>query len=110
MKDSIFFFIILWMWGIIYVGLAIYIWFSKKAIGFWGTKKMFEVNDKRKYNHAMSKLYIAHGITLILLGIPLPAGYSEWIWFSIAGVVMEDIALIAVYSVVIKKKYKNSFK
>ena len=107
MKDSIFFFIILCIWGIIYIGLAIYIWFSKKAIGFWGTKKMFEVKDIRKYNHAMSKLYIVHGIIWVLFGIPLLTGRSEWIWVSIAGVVIENIAFIAVYSLVIKKEYKK---
>ena len=71
---------------------------------------MFEVKDIRKYNHAMSKLYIVHGIVWVLFGIPLLTGRSEWIWVSIAGVVIENIAFIAVYSLVIKKKYKNSFK
>lgn len=50
-----------------YLCLAVYIWFSKKAIGFWGNKKMFEMTDIRKYNHAMSKLYVAHGTVFILL-------------------------------------------
>lgn len=47
----------------------------KKAIGFWGNKKMFEVTDIRKYNHTMSKLYVAHGIVFILPGLPLLAGH-----------------------------------
>lgn len=107
MKENIFFFIILCIWGVIYICLAIYIRFSKKAIGFFGKKQMFEVTDIRKYNHAMSKLYIAHGIVFILLGLPLIAGHSEWISFSIAGVVMETIVLIVVYSLAIRKKYKK---
>ncbi len=107
MKENIFFFIILCIWGVLYICLAIYIWFSKKAIGFWGNRKMFEVTDIRKYNHAMSKLYVAHGIVFILLGLPLLTGHSGWILLSIAGVVMETIVLIVVYSLAIRKKYKK---
>lgn len=107
MKENIFFFIILCIWGVLYICLAIYIWFSKKAIGFWGSRKMFEVTDIRKYNHAMSKLYVAHGIVFILLGLPLLTGHSGWILLSIAGVVMETIVLIVVYSLAIRKKYKK---
>ena len=107
MKENIFFFIILCIWGVLYICLAIYIWFSKKAIGFWGNRKMFEVTDIRKYNHAMSKLYVAHGIVFILLGLPLLTGHSGLILLSIAGVVMETIVLIVVYSLAIRKKYKK---
>ena len=107
MKENIFFFIILCIWGVLYICLAIYIWFSKKAIGFWGNRKMFEVTDIRKYNHAMSKLYVAHGIVFILLGLPLLTGHSGWILLSISGVVMETIVLIVVYSLAIRKKYKK---
>ena len=97
---------------ILYLGryicvLGYYIWFSKKAIGFWGNKKMFEVTDIKKYNHTMSKLYVAHGIVFILFGLPLLTGHSKWIFFSVAGVVVETIVLMAVYSLVIKKKYKK---
>ena len=107
MKENIFFFLLLCIWGVLYICLAIYIWFSKKAIGFWGNRKMFEVTDIRKYNHAMSKLYVAHGIVFILLGLPLLTGHSGWILLSIAGVVMETIVLIVVYSLAIRKKYKK---
>ena len=85
--------------------LAIYIWFSKKAIYFWGKKKMFEVTDIKKYNHAMSKIYVAHGIVLILLGLPLLTGHHKWIIVSVAGVIVVTIAFMVVYSFVIKKKY-----
>lgn len=68
---------------------------------------MFEVTEIRKYNHAMSKLYVAHGIVFIQLGLPLLAGHSKWIVFSVAGVVVETIVLMAAYSLVIKKKNKK---
>ncbi len=107
MKGNIFFFILLCMWGVIYMCLAIYIWFSKKAIDFWGNKKTFEVTDIRKYNHAMSKLYVVNGMVFVLLGFPLLAGHSKWILLSAAGVVVESIVFIVVYSLVIRKKYKK---
>lgn len=100
-------FIIWCIGGSFYICLAVYIWFSKKPIAFWGNKKMFEVTDIRKYNHAMSKLYCAYGIIFILLGLPLLAGYSQWIFLAAAGVAMETIVLRAVYSLVIKKIYKK---
>ena len=107
MEKNIFFFFILCIGGAFFIGVAVYIWFSKKAIGFWGNKKMFEVTDIKKYNHTMSKLYVAHGIVFILFGLPLLTGHSKWIFFSVAGVVVETIVLMAVYSLVIKKKYKK---
>ena len=107
MKENIFFFTIFCIWDVIYVCLAIYIWFSKKAIRFWGNKKMFEVTDIKKYNHAMSKLYIVHSIVFILIGLPLLTGAHKWIILSVAGVVVETIVFMAVYSLVIKKKYKK---
>ena len=55
----------------------------------------------------MSKLYVVYGIVFILLGLPLLTGTHQWIILSIAGVVVETIVLIAVYSLVIKKKYKR---
>lgn len=88
MEQNIFFFIIFCIWGVIYVCLAIYIWFSKKAIGFWGNKKMFEVTDIRKYNHAMSKFYVVHGMVFIFLGLPLLVSaqvrYSQLFFLKIA--------------------------
>lgn len=68
-------FIIWCIGGSFYICLAVYIWFSKKPIAFWGNKKMFEVTDIRKYNHTMSKLYVAHGIVFILPGLPLLTGH-----------------------------------
>lgn len=68
---------------------------------------MIEVTDIKKYNHVMSKLYVANGIVWILLGLPLISGDSKWILLSAAGSVMETIVFIAVYSLAIRKKYKK---
>ncbi|WP_283684777.1 hypothetical protein [Parablautia sp. Marseille-Q6255] len=105
MKENIFFCGLLCIWGIIYICIAIYIWFSKKAIAFRGSKKFIEVTDIRKYNYAMSKLYVVTGIVWILFGLFLLTGHSKWI--SVVGVVMVNIVFSVVDSLAIEKKYKK---
>ena len=107
MTQNVFFFIMFCIWGVIFMCLAVYIWFSKKPIGFWGNKNMFEVTDIRKYNHAMSKFYAVYSMVLIFLGLPLLTGAHIWVILSPAGAVAETIVIMAVYSLVIEKKYKR---
>lgn len=108
MEENTIAFIIWCIGGMFFICLAIYIWFSRKAIFFWGRSKIFEVTNIRKYNHAISKLYGIYGIVFILLGLPLLAGADlEWIFFASAGVVIESIVLMAVITLVIEKKYKK---
>ena len=95
--------------GCLFVCLAVYSYFSKKPVGFWANADVFEVTDIKKYNRAVAKLFCIFGIVLIILGIPLLAGQnSPWILLSIAGLVMESIIAMVVYSLVIEKKYKKS--
>ena len=96
--------------GLLFVGMGIYALCSKKAqpMGFWANAKMFEVTDVRKYNAAVGKLFILFGIIFIILGLPLLAGQnSAYIILSAFGVMAEAIALMAIYVVVIEKKYKK---
>lgn len=93
--------------GILFLGLSISAWFSKKPVGFWANVKRPKVSDVKKYNHAVSKLLFVFSIVYLILGIPLLAGQnSAWIILSILGVMAESIAAMAVYSLVIEKKYK----
>ena len=95
--------------GCLFICLAIYSYFSKKPVGFWANADAFEVTDIKKYNHAVAKLFCIFGIVLIVLGIPLLAGQnSPWILLSVAGLVMESIIAMVVYTLVIEKKYKKS--
>ena len=95
--------------GFLFVCLAVYSCFSKKAMRFWANADAFEVTDKKKYNHAVAKLFFIFGIVLIVLGIPLLVGQnSPWILLSVTGLVMESIIAMVVYSLVIEKKYKKS--
>lgn len=94
--------------GVFFIGLGISSFLSKKAIGFWANSKMFEVNDTRKYNYAMGKLWCAFGIVFVLLGLPLLDGQnSPLILISVLGVLIEVIALMIIYTQVIEKKYRS---
>ena len=77
-------------------------------MGFWANAKMFEVTDVKKYNAAMGKLFCAYGVIFIILGLPLMSGQnSALILISVFGVMAETIAIMAIYIIVIEKKYKK---
>lgn len=103
-------FIIYCVIGCMFLCWAVYSWFSKKPkpMGFWANANVFEVSDVKKYNRAVAKLFGTFGIVLIVLGLPLLAGQnSAWAMLSIVGVMMESIAAMVVYTVVIEKKYRK---
>lgn len=103
-------FIMFCILGCVFLGMALYTWFSKKPkpIGFWANAEMFEVTDVKNYNRAVAKLFAIFGIVLIILGFPLLAGQnSAWAILSIVGVMIGSIAAMAVYSAVIEKKYRK---
>lgn len=94
--------------GCIMIGFGVSAFFSKKAVGFWANVKTFPVKDIRKYNRATGNLFIIYGVIFIVLGIPLLDGQnSPYILLSVLGVMLETIAIMAVYSLVITKKYRK---
>lgn len=94
--------------GLFIIGLGIVSFFAKGAIGFWANANMFEVHDVKKYNYAMGKLWCVFGIVFIMLGTPLLAGQdSPWIIISIAGVLIEAITAMIIYTLVIERKYRR---
>lgn len=101
-------FIIWAICGLFFVGLGIYAFCAKKAVGFWANAKMFEVKDVKGYNHAVAKLWIIFGMVFILCGLPILNGQnSPFILLSILGVMLDAIAAMAGYTLVIEKKYRN---
>ncbi len=75
---------------------------------FWANTEVFEVSDVKKYNHAVFKLFCIFGIVFVALGFPLLAGQnSEWALLSVVGVMIESITPMAVYSIVIERKYRK---
>ena len=95
--------------GVLFILLGIRSAYSRTPAGFWANAETFEVTDVKRYNHAVAKLFCVFGIGLILLETPLLLEEgSPWILLSVAGVVGEAIALMAVYVLVIEKKYKKT--
>lgn len=94
--------------GCIMVGIGISAFFSKKAVGFWANVKPFPVKDVKKYNRATGKLFVLYGVILIVLGTPLLDGQNfPYIMFSVLGIMFATIAMMAIYSLVITKKYRE---
>lgn len=94
--------------GCLFIGLAVCAWFSGKPMGFWANAEVFEVEDVRKYNRGVAKLFGVFGIVLTALGMPLLAGQnSPWVLLSVLGVMIESIGAMAVYSLRIEKKYRK---
>lgn len=108
MDGSIIGFIVWALCGCLMIGLGISAFFSKKAVGFWANIKTFSVNDTRGYNHATGKLFIIYGVIFIILGMPLLSDQNTpYILLSILGVMIETIAIMAIYSLYITKKYRK---
>ncbi|MGX8715712.1 MAG: hypothetical protein ACSW8A_08155 [Lachnospiraceae bacterium] len=101
-------FIIWVICGCFLIGIGIYDMFSKKQANFWANIRPFQVKDVKGYNRATGLLFIGYGLVFILLGLPLLAGQNNpLILISLLGVMLETIALMAIYILVITKKYKD---
>ena len=108
MTGSIIAFIIWSIVGIFIIGLGLGTFFSKKEVGFWANAGRFLVTDVKKYNGDVGKLFIGYGIVFILLGVSMLTGQnSPWIILSIGGIMVESIAAMVIYTVVIEKKYRK---
>lgn len=92
----------------IFFVIGIYALVSKKAVSIYANiKESPKVTDVRAYNRAIGCVWVAAGIIMILLGLPLFSGQnSPLALISIFGVVFECIALIAVL-VCIEQKYRE---
>lgn len=108
MDGGIIGFIIWAIVGFVVIGIGVSAFFSKEAVGFWANSKPFPVNDIKKYNRATGNLFIIYGVIFIVLGMPLLSGQnSPYILVSILVVMIETIAIMAYYSLVITPKYKK---
>lgn len=96
--------------GMFFIVMGIYDYCTPKktAFGFWANGGDFPVENEKKYNRALGKLWIVFGIIFILTGIPLLAGQnSPYVLLSIFGAMMEVIGVMAVYTMVLEKKYRK---
>lgn len=108
MTETMIGFVIWAAFGVLFIALGIYSFFSKKVMRFWANAEVFEVTDMKKYNKAMAKLFCVFGIVLIFLGVPLLSGQNRaWILLSVVGIMIESITAMVIYTMVIEKKYKR---
>lgn len=100
---------ILWVCvSLIFIVIGIYDLRAKEVVGFWANAKKPPVKeeDLKAYNRAVGVLWIVYAIVLMLLGLPLLAGdNSPLIVITLLGAIAEVVALMAVYVLVIEKKY-----
>ncbi len=92
------------------VALGIRAMFMKKAAGFWANARPPKIKDGalKAYNCATGSLFIAYGVIFVLLGLPMVIGESVLLMMlSIVGVMIETIAVMVIYSLVISKKYTD---
>lgn len=94
--------------GCMFIGIGIHSFRAEKEVGFWANAKVLPMKDVKKYNRAVGKLWLVYGIVFMILGTPLLGGQnSAGILFSILGIMAETIAVMAVYVLVIQKKYEK---
>lgn len=100
---------IIWCFvGMMLIGVGIFSLCSRKPVSFWANADVGEVKNIKQYNCAVAKLFLLYGIVFIVLGIPLLAGQnSAWVVLSAVSVMIESIIAMAIYIMVIEKKYKK---
>ncbi len=95
--------------GCFIIGIGISAFFRKKAVGFWANIEVEPMNDIKNYNYAMGKLFISYGVIFVLLGLPMLSGQnSPFIILSVLGIMVETIATMTIYTLIIAKKYKRN--
>lgn len=108
MTEGIIAFIIWVFVSLIFVAIGIYDLRAKEVVGFWSNAKKPPVDEEniKAYNRAVGILWIVYAVILMLLGLPLLAGdNSPLIVITLLGTLAEVVGLMAVYVLVIEKKY-----
>lgn len=95
--------------GLLFVGIGIYDYRSKKQVGFWANFDVPEVEDVIGFNKAVGRLFITYGVVFILIGIPLiPSIFYKnvlLVFIPIIGTVFETIWLMVYFVMKIEKDY-----
>lgn len=102
-------FVIWLICGLLFVGIGIYDYMSKKQVGFWANFDVPEVEDVIGFNKAVGRLFITYGVVFILIGIPLiPSIFYKnvlLVFIPIIGTVFETIWLMVYFVMKIEKDY-----
>ena len=108
MSEGTIAFIIWVLVSLVFIGIGIYDLRADQVVGFWSNGKRPEVAPEKikEYNRAVGMLWIGFAIAYILLGLPLLAGdNSPLIVITLLGSIVAIVVLMAVYVLVIEKKY-----
>ncbi len=108
MTEGVMAFVLWVLVSVIFIVIGIYDLRAKKVVGFWSNGKRPEVapENTKAYNRAVGILWIVFAVVYILLGLPLLAGDdSPLIVITLLGSMVSIVALMAVYVLVIEKKY-----
>jgi hypothetical protein len=100
---------ILWIaCAVFFVIYGILAFFAKKPFGFWANgKNPVRIADVSGYNNALGKLWIAYGVCLGLLGIPVMTSESRTlIVITVIATAVLTIGMVVVYVIRIEEKYK----
>ncbi len=107
MQENTVAFIIWLAVGAIFVIMGICSFFKKKPTGFWANVEQFDVNNLKKYNFAVGKLFIAYGIVFSLLGLPILSNNAGMVIISVLGTMLATIAIMGIYLAVITPKFEK---
>ena len=99
------------IWSIVallFLGIGIFSRKSKKPAGFWANTKAPEVNEVKKFNHAVSVIWFVFAILFELLGVPLlfVKQNSPVFLFLVVGAVFLIIGIMIAYTSV-ENKYRK---
>lgn len=108
MTEGIIAFVIWIMVSLVFVVIGVYDLRADTVVGFWSNGKRPEIAQEniKAYNRAVGKLWIGFALFFMLLGLPLLAGDdSPLIVITLLGSLLAVVVLMAVYVLVIEKKY-----
>ena len=86
--------------ALMFVGIGIWAWTSKTAVGFFAGVKAPEVKDPIKYNHQVATLWFAYALIYELLGIPFLFFKQNSAMFivTLLGVMALTIGILVAYT------------
>ncbi len=98
----------LFLCGGIFFILGIVDFYSEKQQNFWSSGKIPKVNDIKKWNYALGKLFCTYGISVALVGVLCLFSLSDTLKIILISTVPVGgvIVMIIVYIKIIEPKYK----
>ncbi len=101
-------FLIFLFCGFIFLGIGIYDFRAKKQQSFWNSGKMPKVDDVKKWNYALGKLFSVYGISIILTAFAFLFPLNDTLLtvlvlvFPVGGIAI----MILLYIKIIEPKYR----